>query len=83
MSPVRTCPHRADFDALDRLIATIPRAERARDIEGHIDAKAECRRAVRALMLKVQHASASGPVEPLVAGVRGRAVTVFPTRRRP
>lgn len=81
MMPQR-CPLRADFEALDRLIAAIPRGERARDIEGYLDAKAAARSAIRALMLKVQHRSASGPTEPLVAGTRG--VPVFPTvtRRR-
>ncbi len=81
MISVRRCPHRAEFEALEQLIAAIPRAERARDIEGYIDAKSAARKAVRALMLKVQHASASGPAEPLIAGPRGRVVIVTASRR--
>lgn len=80
MNP-RPCPHRAAFDAIDRMVSAIPRCDRARDVEGFLDAKSAVRGALRRLMLDVQHASASGPVEPLVAGVRGRSVTVIPTRR--
>lgn len=82
MSSVRNCPFRADFDALDRLIAAIPKGATF-DMTGYLDAKRDARAAVRSLMLRVQHRSASGPSEPLVAGARGVPVFATPTRRRP